>query len=296
MSRIWTRAIGAIAAGTIALVPATAGADAQPATHVDSVNVSTGGSLITVSGTAGFVDIPVQIGQDPSGDAFAAGYGADVTNITISRPVGSNVLFTFDVADQPAAPAEASPAIVYQWPIAVNGEDNGMYLQAGRVNGNAGNTNKAWFLLQDGADGFSVRTTLTGILGGGKVTWPLNSGAMNALGLTPGAVITQGAAGLGQFGTTFGLAGRVFLNQNTTGDAVFQEVDYVVPSATVQLGIAPAGTPAEAVALSSAAAVTVATGAYSGSIPKPGPGSYIVVAKACYGPSSCGLSSTTITI
>jgi len=61
------------------------------------------------------------------------------------------------------------------------------------------------------------------------------------------------------------------------------------------IGIAPAGTAPDQVVLSGTATVNAA-GAFTGSIASPGPGSYVVVAKACYGSGNCGLSSTTLTI
>jgi hypothetical protein len=80
-------------------------------------------------------------------------------------------------------------------------------------------------------------------------------------------------------------------------DTAAMDFEYDVPFPTVKLGIAAAGTPLSSVPLIENATVNGTTGAFSGSVPRPSTsGEYVVVAQACYGSSSCGLSSTSVTI
>jgi len=81
-------------------------------------------------------------------------------------------------------------------------------------------------------------------------------------------------------------------------DSASQDEEYRVPGATVNLGIAPASDPVDSVALTATATVNQTSGAFTGQLVKPTtPGSYVIVAEACFGDNSCSArSSTTITI
>ncbi|HEX9823617.1 MAG TPA: hypothetical protein VGB51_04390, partial [Actinomycetota bacterium] len=114
---------------------------------------------------------------------------------------------------------------------------------------------------------------------------------MSQLGATAGEKITASGEGITVVPTTSGAFwGLVAFDQAT------QDEDYVVPGPTVKLGIATAGTPASQVPLSENATVN-GTGAFSGIVPRPSQsGEYVIVAQACYGANSCGVSTTTVTI
>jgi len=293
------RALAAIAAGALALVPAAAGADVQANTHVDTLNAAVGGGAIAVSGTATFVSIPTQVGLDGTGDAAVAGLGADVTSLKISRPsAGSaNMKFEMGIADQPVAPVSGGPMIVWNWPLLTDDTDNGYYLEARRVSASPffpnANANPQFMLVHNHADGFHEHGPITGTMADGVVSWTVSLSAIQAS--TASTIGTS--SGCAALGSTASVPGGFILCANAGGDGAFLDVEsYEIPKARVQLGLAPAGTPESAVTMSETATVNATTGAYSVAIAKPAPGSYILVAKACFGSDNCGLSSTTITV
>ena len=65
---------------------------------------------------------------------------------------------------------------------------------------------------------------------------------------------------------------------------------YVVPTKTVRLGIAPTGSP-----ISYTATASLSGSTFSGSLAVPGPGVYDVGAQACFG-ANCGTGTVTVTI
>ena len=291
MKRGLSQALAAVAALAVSIVPATAGADSQPSTHVDSVSATVGGNVVAVSGTASFVATPLLVSEDGTGDATPANIGADINVATVTRPVGTNnLVFKWTISDQLPAPVVTAPNLTYLWPLAVNGEDSGFFLMGGRAGGfPSASTNPVLSLMQSGADGFSNVARLSGTVGGGEVSWTL---PLSRIGAKTGDVITAG--GGSPAGSWNGMVEVVYAIVNY--DA-FAPEDFTVPGATVKMGIAPAGTPESAVALTeSATSVNAATGAFSGTFPKPAPGSYIVVTQACYSANNCGTSSTTITV
>ncbi len=291
------RFAAALATTTLLLAIPTAGqATPGAATHVDSVTATAGSSTIAVSGTATFVDVPVTVGEDGSGDAAVPGIGADLTTAKIERPVGTNQLkFTLGIADQPPA-AFGVPNIVYNWGVSADGEDLGLTLGASRIwGGTAPSPNPTFKLLSLADQMFSEVANLSGVMAGGIVQWTASLSQVKAVN---GGILSVGAQGIE---ATAGVGGTVFFNGGLGGDTGFAE-DYTVPFASVKLGIATAGTPAEevplTVALSGATNPNPTTGAFSGALPKPlaGSGTHIVVAQACYSPTVCGTASTTITV
>lgn len=287
-------------AAAAALVLQAVGASADPgsATHVDSVSASVGNS-IAVSGGATFVDIPVTVGQDTTGDASVAGIGADVTSLKISRPsaASQNIKFQMGIADQLPAPVSTAPAIVFDWPIGADEAPPTYYLEARRVSGSPffpnASPNAQFMLVHNHPDGFHEHGVLTGTMANGVVEWTVSLSAIEASGATK---LVQGS-GCAALGSTAAAPGGFVLCNNAGGDGAFMEEEYEIPKAKVSLGIAPAGTPVESVAVSTPGAVNAGTGVFSGTLPKPAtPGEYIVVAEACYGSSNCGRSSTTITV
>lgn len=290
------RFAAALATTTLLLaVPTVGQASPGAATHVDSVSATAGSSTIAVSGTATFVDVPVTVGEDGSGDAAVAGIGADLTTAKIERPVGFNQLkFTLGIADQPPA-AFGVPNIVYNWGVSADGEDAGLTLGASRMwvgVGVAPSPDPTFKLLSLAGGNFSEVATLSGVMAGGIVQWNASLAQVRAVN---GGILSVGAQGIE---STTGFGGAVFFNGGLGGDTGFAE-DYTVPFASVKLGIASEGTPVEDVALTvNAGTVNATTGAFSGTLPKPlaGSGAYIVVAQACYSPTVCGTASTTITV
>ena len=296
MNTMRSAALVLAAALAVAAPVATVGAQ-EAGTGVQELTAGTSGNTLTLSGTATFVDVPRQVGEDPSGDAAVAGVGADVTTMTIARPnpASNNVTFTFGVADAPPA-ANGTPQTLYVWPVSANGQDDSFYLEARHVSTLFPTSQNPTFkLMQDQPEGFADIATLTGVMDGTKVSFTVPLFRINAQG---GSTIGQGGAG-GGLGTTIGVPGALRFNGNLLGDSAFLDgPDYEVPEARVTFGLAPAGTPPSAVATSNAAVVTPSTGAFSANLNLSGmaPGEYVLVTKACYGSTNCGLASTDVTI
>lgn len=288
---------GVVAAVTAMLVATGGGAFADPGdtTHVDEV-AAADGDLISVTGQATFVDLPAQVGEDPAGDATVSGaaggqapVGDDLTTATIARPdaFANELRFTLGIANQPPELNGTPEVIHYNWDISVDG-GSPLTLQAIRTAQFASPGAEPVFRLLNCAEGSCATVAeLSGTMADGEVTWQVPMSQINAVA---GSVIAQG----GNVVSTLGASGAVWF-VNLGGDQMFV-VDYTVPGPTVQLGIAPAGTPAASVPLTASATVEP-TGAFAGTLSTPDtPGDYIVVAKACNGPDNCGLATTTLSV
>lgn len=289
-------AIAAVGVTTMSvLLGPTAHADPGEATHIDSI-AATVGTSVSVTGTATFVDVPVVVGQDADG-ASPNGVGADVRDLIIERPPGSNALrFTMKIDDQPPT-LNGLPTLVYLWPLNVNGDEQHFFLMAGRAGGFPNTSeNPGWAVMQNTPEGFLPVTDVPGVMGDGMVQW---NAPIASLGAKAGDLLAQGATS----GTASVPAGvRVGVHQlfwlgAPQPDNFTMEQEYTVPGAVVKTGIAPAGTDPAAVALTKAATANASTGAFSASLAKPATaGEYIVVAEACYTGADCVRASTTVTV
>jgi hypothetical protein len=285
-----------------ALAPASGTtAHEEGETHIESVEAAADGAAVSVSGAATFVDIPVTVSDDPSGDAAVAGIGTDITTVTFSRPdpAASTLRLVAGVAD-PAPQVHGAPVTLYHFPVAVNGQlaacggGTGFWFPEARVaSANPPDPLPSFRLMCDLSPGaVATGPTITGSLGGGTVQWQFS---MTQIGAQAGDTLAHGGDCVDP-GTSTSPPGASWLCSNGGGDGVFLE-DYVIPSATVSLGVAPAGTPPDAVPTGTPATVDPATGSFSGSIAAPAePGDYIAVARACYGPGNCGAASAPFTV
>jgi len=269
---------------------------AQTATGVNSVEATVSGSVISVTGSATFVETPTVVGTDPAGDATVPGIGSDVTQLTISRPAGTNnLVFTMDIADAIPVLFGVPETILYTWGLNVDtaGASSEYSVQAWRTAqyDRPGGLDPVIRVLSHPAAGsFDVVGYFSGTMADGKVTATVPRSSINA---DTGTVLSVGSRGVG---TTAGAIGFAYFNNNLGGDGAFIE-EYTVPGPTVRLGIAPAGTPPELVPLTVSATVNVTTGAFNGFLPKPaGSGEYVVAAEACYHADACGSGSTTVTV
>lgn len=279
----------ALVSAALLVLPATASGAAVSA-EVSSVTASATASAISVTGKAIVSGDPATVGEDPAGDAQQKGVGADITGATIELVGGRNLVFTFNIGDQPPAPVGASPTINYNWGLVVNGVDTGLFLSAGRagLDGINPSTDPIFNLSQNSEDGFLHVATLTGKMADGVVQWTV---PMGLLGAQPGSVI--GSYGEVAPGSHGGVPGVITYYNNTGGDAITVD-DYKVPG-SVMLGIAPAGTPIEEISATTPASLRN-TGAFSGQLPLPTePGTYTVVAVACAAVDVCSTGTTSVT-
>lgn len=291
------RILMAAATSALLLAPGTAPASPGGGTHVDSVSATVGSSTLAVSGTATFVDTPGVVATDASGDAVPAMLGTDLTSGTISRdPATNNLVFSVGIADEVPGAFGVPEVMHYGWAFGVGEDGSGGYwlLQAVRTaQAVQAGADPMFRLMQFRADGTCCdpRAALTGTMALGKVTWTV---AMSRISATTGTLLTPHPARPVQ--VQIGASAQQWLNSGQP-DQMFYEDTYAIPGITVQLGVAPAGTPLDQVNLTVNANVTQSTGAFSGAVPKPAsPGSYVVVAKACFVAGVCGMGSTTITI
>lgn len=292
------RFAAALATTTLLLAVPNVG-QASVETGVNSVNATAGSSVVNVSGNASFTDTPFIVMEDGVGDVPVPGIGTDINVATIARPVGlNNLIFKWTIADQLPSPLVADPAAAFLWPFSINGAEKlpwPVFLMAGRAGGfPSPSANAGFSLMQNNTDagGFEpVGGALSGTFANGEVSWTM---PMSRAGLVTGDTIGTGSGS--PSGTMLGVHQVVY--GILTLDDFFAE-DYVVPGATVKLGIATAGTPENEVALTvNAGSVNATTGAFSGSLPKPpaGSGLHIVVAQACYAADVCGTASTTVNV
>jgi hypothetical protein len=291
------RIIG-LAAAAVLLVPAT-GAGADDGTHVESIDAVVSGSFVQVSGTAHFeatlID-PVEF--EGTGDALQPNVGADLTGAKVNRAVGSNnVTFTLEAADMPGG--VGVPGVVYLWGLSVNGNDTGLFLMASTHGGfpvPCTPTAPCGSLMRNDpvAGGFLTVARLSGtVIANGVVSWTFSR---TQIGADTGDTI--GIGGLGTPNGTINGANEIVFCCAAVDDILIDE--FKLPGASVQVGIASAGTPDNLVPLTVTATVPSngSAGTFSGAVlPKPAEaGDYKVVAKACYSDGNCGLSSTTITV
>lgn len=258
-------------------------------TGVDTLSASVEDGAIQVTGTATFVGAQGFVGDDAWADSKTPAPGTDLTWASIERPPGSDGLtFTMALTDMP--PTGGTAGYVYHWSLGVDGRDEGLMLEAafGAVDCVTGEATAPIFRVV--RDGFEEVARLQGSFAGSRVTF--RDVPMQSIGASAGSMISSPREGVV---SSTGIAGCVSY-RNTGGD--FMAVgDYVVPEETVQLGIAPAGTPVSDVPLTSAATLGAEGSSFSGSLGAPGkPGDYVVVARACYVPDVCGVKSMTVTV
>jgi len=291
-------AIAALLAVTVPAGPVTA----HEETHVEEVDATVSGSTVQVTGLAHFVDVPVVVAEDPPGDAPAAGIGLDVTSATFSRPNPASATLRLEVGVADATPqVHGAPATLYHYPVTVNGEisscggGTGFWFPEARIASlNPPEATPSFRLMCDLSPGaVATGPTIVGAIGGGTVSWQFS---MSQIGAQAGDTISHGGDCVDP-GTTLSPPGASWICNNATGDAVFLS-DYVIPGATVRLGIVEAGTPIDGVALSADASIDAGAGSFAGALPAPvQAGDYVVVAEACYGEGNCGrTASETIAI
>ncbi|HYT30612.1 MAG TPA: hypothetical protein VEN82_07525 [Actinomycetota bacterium] len=300
------RHAGRFAAGILLVSVLVLGAAAAPAgatvpakTKVTLKTATVTGSSINMAGklTVGTTALAaIQVANDPAGDCAdcAAPNGTDIGTATIQANLTAGTLtFTINILNPPPNLA-GPPFFVYDWQIAVDGVDNGYFLQAGNVGGFPPQAGTFFSLCQNTASGFDCTlAALQGTLASGVVQIVL---PMSDVGAVPGSVISSGHS-LGTAPTiasTFSPSALLFYD--TGGDDAVA-ADYTTPGA-VKLGIAPSTVPPNQVDASTPATVGP-TGAYKGSLPKPAPGTYVVVAKSCNGSGAalvCAIASKIVTV
>ena len=273
------------------------------ATSIDSLAASVASGRVSVSGHATFVDVPVQVGDDGSGDATPADIGADITTLTISRAPSTNKFsFDMDIADMLPGTNTGLPIFVfYTWGFTVTAPDGtsaDYLLVAGAGSATAPTTPWAQLVTcTQGTTGGSCTAVNGGVssskVANGVVEWqvPANKLASPPRGSTlsessDGIATVTGVAAAGAWQE----AGLKGVPDSASADDAF------VPGQQVLFGIAPAGTDPATVNLGSSANLK-SDGSFTGSVTAPSTaGSYELVAQACYTADDCVLQTSNFTV
>jgi hypothetical protein len=273
---------------------------------VHDLAATVSGTQVSVSGHAAFGGQALfQVGEDAVGDNLGADTtgtrGLDFEKLFISQPDPSkaDLQFTIDLAGLQGGGIPET--FQYNWDVSIDGgAPNGtnwsiktMRSQA-RVNQNL-NPYAAIFtctMAPPPQTGFTcaVNRTIPVVYdeadGRIRLTVPLAG-----IKATPGSTIDAWARNGEPVWVRTSAAGAQ--TGFVTADDMTHDT-YTVPKGSVQLALAPAGTPEGNVDFSKAATLA-ANGNFTGSLTAPGPGSYDVWAKACFA-ENCGTASTSVTI
>lgn len=280
------------------------------ATRIISLDATGDAAAVTVSGRAIFGgNIPAVVGEDPAGDVpFPAVLGLDITEVRIGQPDpnSGDLSFELDFTDLPAT-GGVPEHVRYQWSFAVDTgsgvpkqlEIDGKFTDVAR---RQSQSTPAFFLrgncvtennVTTCEDVAELPTVMDGAINRITVTVPKTVLEDDVGAPLEGASIGAGDQCEGissKLAAYFTLCGGVGAN---TGDVVLQDGTYEVASATAEMGIVPAGAPAE---FTDPAEIDSA-GRFSGTLDTSGlaPGSYDVHIRTCYG-TNCDTGTTTITI
>lgn len=296
-ARLTSTLIAAVALIAAAAIPA---GSATPS-GVSGLAATVSGGSISVTGNAAFGgEDPVEVGDDATGDNFGgadtSAHGVDLDRMLISQPDPSSptLQFTFDLAGLTGGGIPEH--VAYNWDIRVNG---------GAAQGGADKSLKSWRtrLTSTSADPYAAvfdcvpqAPPQTGSSCTPGPTVPVVydeassqirlSVPLEVIEANPGSEIAawlriSAPVWIGATAGTQTLAGQY---DTSTHDP------YTVPTKTVRLGIAPAGSPINYTATASLSGST-----FTGSLATPGPGTYDIGAQACFG-TNCGTAKITVTI
>lgn len=285
------------------VVAAAAPAGAAEQTSVNGLSATASGTAVSVQGSAtlGGQD-PIVVGEDPPGDnaggAATAPFGLDFTGFSISQPdpTKGNLLFTIGLAELTGG--GIPEGIQYNWDIMVDGgaDFGGSNWSLKTMRSRAITTGNldpdaAIFDCQpnEQTGGFTCSQVQT-------IPVEYDSSASEirmtvpvaAIGAQPGSMIEAWGRATNPLWIGPSAGGQLtFTNVFDTGS----HDPYVVPRATVRLGIAPAGQPIDHTVNGTLAP----DGSFSGELTAPGPGTYDVGAQVCFG-SNCDTASTPVTV
>ncbi|MCA1727518.1 MAG: hypothetical protein LC722_07680 [Actinobacteria bacterium] len=272
-------------------------ASAKPAAAKTTLSITSAavGSKIAVTGKLlGGAESrsSLPIGTDDTGDDdVVVPDGTDLTGASIKAdPVAKKVTFSYTVDDAAPVGGTMTPGWVTLWSFTVNGKDTGQHLQIGNLGGTPPHSGPYFYYCTTPDENtFDCAHEIEGTMDGDTVT---ATAPFDLLGVSAGSVIgTSQKAGSDTVSVLFGMGNvtnGILINDDMHG------ADYTVPGG-VSLGIAKAGTNPTKVPMTVTAKVT--KGAFSGSLARPkSGGSYVVVARTCYGAKTCVYASRIIKI
>lgn len=288
-------------------------------TAVGSLSASAAGTEVSVSGSATFRgEAPVSVSQDPAGDGPVVPGLADETGVDLVAakayqpdPASPVLFFEWHLTGLPAH-GSLPDAVRYTLPFRIG--TRSFQLQAKLTDlaspGTAGNPSDH---ASRSGNAFELRADCTAVgpavgtcshiawLNGSfdslhdlvRVKVPLGA----APEIVPGAELARNeaaASDLVRIQAGYQAVAATAADEADWGgqDAGFT---YRVPTRQVLLGIAPPGTPQAAVPFETPATVGADGSSFSGSVSAPGPGSWDVWVKACFG-TNCGQKKVTLNL
>ncbi len=281
------------------LVPGLAPAAAAETTSVEITGAFRVGNHVLADGMLALgsdATGPVQIADDPQGDAAPPGVGLDYGKVTVTPDLGAQQLTysiaTFDMLPVPGMPG--APAFGYTIPIAVDADaSRGFFLAAGNAGAHWPPSATTFFSLCESVSGsYSCPRLLQGSWANNRITLTV---PFSAIAVKPGSVVepSGGLACPGVCNTVW--AGLLF--NNNGGDS--GPADAFNVAGGVRLGIGTASTPDASVSATVPATVG-ADGGWSGALPAPTKaGEYKLVAKSCWGTvdaPTCATASMPFTV
>jgi hypothetical protein len=291
------------AAVILVLAGATAGSahGAVAATEVKDIAATASGSVIAASASVILGgEAPVEVGKDAVGDNLGGPatnpFGLDITALNISQPKASEptLLFTLKLGQMVTGLPET---VQYNWDIMVDGgaDEGGSNWSIKSMRTRASSTQTAapyagLFTCVPGTAQYTCtqRAMLAGVAFENEEAAIQIPVPMSAIGAEPGSTITAWARSTNPVWIGPSAGGAQTLT-NIFDTATHQE--YVVPTPSIQFGLAPSGgTPATTVPGSKGAGDR-----YSATLTAPSAGTYDVVAKACFS-TNCASQTIPVTV
>ena len=297
-----------MAIGTVTSVPTTVALTislltaglAGSSSEVTELTASPSGRTVSVSGMARFGQEPVVVGvdapNDNGGGEALGGAGVDIRELRISQPDGSSRTLLFTIRLAGLAGGGLPESIQYNWDIAVDGTTrwsiksarSSQYHRPGSLDPYAG----VFSCVQDptsGAFTCTQRGSVPAVYDAAEAEIRI-AVPFTLIGASPGARISAWPRNVAPVWVQPAVAGAV--TPGVTVDTA-THADFAVPTPTVRLGIAPAGTTEGNVSFAREATLNP-DGRFAGSVTAPSAGAYDVWARACLG-ASCGARSQRVT-
>lgn len=272
-----------------------------------SLFATVGSTGMTVTGKGVFAGIGGVVATDASGDTST--HGADLTQASITQVTQNEIRFELKIADLPAVLGGTPEILNYNWPVAVGTFEVALHAWRSTLVGDVacGLVFQACPAQEPGAGTprFSLNTceynqstnrnecisvAVPGDFTASGVVWNV---PRSTFGAAAGATLTPAAA----IASSVGFHPLIWFTNGLGGDTMSWDSSFTVAPATVRVGIAPADTADADVPLTAAPTVKSSSGNFTTTLPRPAPGSYKVVAKACLGgPETCGLVSRTVEV